>query len=43
MDESTIRDIAGYLVGHWYLAVILVVIVVVIALAWHRIAQKLGV
>jgi hypothetical protein len=43
MSESTFRDIAGYLVDRWYLAVILVIVVVVIAVAWHRITEKLGV
>ncbi len=42
MNESTLREIGRYLVDHWYLMPLAVVLVVAIAVAYHRITEKLG-
>jgi hypothetical protein len=43
MSEGTLRGVGGYLVDHWYLIPLVVILVVAIAVAYHWISEKLGV
>jgi uncharacterized protein involved in exopolysaccharide biosynthesis len=42
MSESTISDIVGFIVDRWFRIVIFLILLVVIAFAWHWISEKLG-